>query len=152
MDAALNQQLIKAVNPLYLRTLQHQHTGFTTSTTQNLIVHLLTSYGDITPTNLAHNDTVFRKPYDSTQPIEAFYSQIEDVMDYADAGKSAYTAAQVVTNAYSLIFTTGMFHKRKPGTNSKYTSLKPTTIGALHKAPPKQKDTMSKQHHGLLRQ
>jgi hypothetical protein len=60
----------------------------------------------------AHNDTIFRKPYDPTQPIETFYSQIEDAMDYADAGKSAYTAAQVVTNAYLLIFTTGMlFHK-----------------------------------------
>ena len=30
-------------------------------------------------------------------------------MDYADAGRSAYTAAQVVTNAYSLISNTGMF-------------------------------------------
>ena len=66
VDAALKQQLIKAVNSLYLRTLQHRHTGFTTSTTRNLIEHLLTSYGDITPTDLAHNDTVFRKPYDPT--------------------------------------------------------------------------------------
>lgn len=30
-------------------------------------------------------------------------------MDYADAGRSAYTAAQVVTNVYSIIFSTGMF-------------------------------------------
>ena len=109
VDAALKQQLIKAVNPLYLRTLQHRHTGFSNSTTRNLIEHLMQSYGNITPNDLSHNDTVFRKPYDPNQPIETFYSQIEDAMDYADAGRSAYTAAQVVTNAYSLISNTGMF-------------------------------------------
>jgi hypothetical protein len=32
-------------------------------------------------------------------------------MDYADAGNSPYTAAQVVTNAYSIIFNTGLFPK-----------------------------------------
>ena len=109
VDAALKQQLIKAVNPLYLRTLQHRHTGFSAQTTRNLIEHLLTSYGNITPNDLASNDAIFRKAYDPNQPIETFYSQIEDAMDYADAGRSAYTAAQVVTNAYSLIFSTGMF-------------------------------------------
>jgi len=109
VDAALKQQLIKAVNPLYLRTLQHRHTGFSNSTTKNLIEDLLQSYGNITPNDLSHNDTVFRKPYNPNQLVETFYSQIEDAMDYANAGHSAYTAAQVVTNAYSQISNTGMF-------------------------------------------
>jgi hypothetical protein len=30
-------------------------------------------------------------------------------MDYADAGDNAYTANQVVSNAYTLVFNTGMF-------------------------------------------
>jgi hypothetical protein len=30
-------------------------------------------------------------------------------MDYADAGGNPYTAAQVVTNAYSIMFSTGLF-------------------------------------------
>jgi hypothetical protein len=109
IDAAWNQQLIKAVNLLYLRTLQHRHTGFASQTTKNLIEHLLKSYGNITPSDLAHNDTIFRKVYDPNQPIETFYSQIEDAINYAGAGRSANTAAQVLTNTYSLVCSTGMF-------------------------------------------
>ena len=109
VDAALKQQLIKAVEPLYLRTKQHRHTGFSNSTTRQLIEHLLQSYGNITPTDLAKNDAMFRQAVDPNRPIETFYSQIEDAMDFADAGRIAYTAAQVVTNAYSLIFNTGLF-------------------------------------------
>jgi hypothetical protein len=109
VNVALKEQLIKAVNHLYLRTLQHGHTGFSGSITHNLIEHLLQSYCNITPNDLASNDMVFHTSYDPNQPIETFYSQIEDAMDYADAGRSAYTASQAVTNAYSLIFNTGMF-------------------------------------------
>ena len=52
---------------------------------------------------------MLRKAYDPNQPVETFYSQTEDAMDYADAGRSTYTAAQIITNAYSLISNTGMF-------------------------------------------
>jgi hypothetical protein len=58
---------------------------------------------------LAHNNTVFCKAYDPNQPIETFYLQIKDDMNYANADCSTYSAAQVVTNAYLLIFTTAMF-------------------------------------------
>jgi hypothetical protein len=64
VDATLKQWLIKAVNPLYLCTLQHRHTNFLTSTTRNLSVHLLTSYSDITPTDLAHNNTTLHNLLD----------------------------------------------------------------------------------------
>jgi hypothetical protein len=47
--------------------------------------------------------------YDAAQPVEHLFLQIEDTMDYADAGRSPYTAAQVVTNVYTLIFNTSMF-------------------------------------------
>jgi hypothetical protein len=109
VDAALKQQLIRAVDQLYIRTLQHRHTGFANVTTRQLIEHLLNTYGNITPTELASNDIKFRTAYEPAQPIEALFSQLEDAMDYADAGGNPYTAAQVVTNAYSIMFNTGLF-------------------------------------------
>jgi hypothetical protein len=109
VDAALRQQLIGAVERLYLRTLQHRHTGFANVTTRQLIRHLLDTYGNITPTDLGNNDEKFKTACDPAQPIEALFSQIEDAMDFADAGGSPYTAQQVVTNAYSLVFNTGIF-------------------------------------------
>jgi hypothetical protein len=109
VDAALKQQLISTVDCLYVRTLQHRHTGFANVTTRALIRHLLATYGNITPQDLAHNDAKFRAAYDPSQPIETLFSQIEDTMDFADAGGSPYTATQIVTNAYSIVFTTGLF-------------------------------------------
>jgi hypothetical protein len=109
VDAALKQQLIHSVDPIYICTLQHRHTGFANVTTRQLIIHLLNSYGNILPNDIAANDASFRAPYDPSQTIETLYSQIEDAMDYADAGGSAYTASQVVTNAYNLIANTGLF-------------------------------------------
>jgi hypothetical protein len=57
-------------------------------------------YGNITPPDIAMNDQKFRTAYDAAQPIEHLFSQIEDTMDYADAGGSPYTTAQVVTNVF----------------------------------------------------
>ena len=109
VDAALKQQLVNGVNQMYLRTLENRHTGFAAVTTRQLIDHLLNTYGNLTPTDLASNDAHFRTAYDPSQPIESLYAQIEDAMDLAATGPTPYTPEQVVANAYSLVFSTGMF-------------------------------------------
>jgi hypothetical protein len=51
-------------------------------------------------------------------------------MDYADAGDNAYTANQVVSNAYTLVFNTGMFPeacqdwRRLPGDEKTWATFK----------------------------
>jgi hypothetical protein len=130
VDAALKQQLISAVSRIYLRTLQHRHTGFANVTTRQLIAHLLQAYGNITPSDIATSDQKFRSAYDPAQPIEHLFSQIEDTMDFADAGGSPYTAAQVISNAYLLIFNTGLFQescrewRRRPTAEQTWTNFK----------------------------
>ena len=61
-----------------------------------------------------------KAPYDVNLPIETFFDQIEDAIEYASAGNAPFTPVQVVNTAYNVIFTTGMFNddckiwKRKP--------------------------------------
>ena len=43
------------------------------------------------------------------QPIERLFEQIEDAVEYVDAGHNIYTPLQVVTNAFQIVFQTGMF-------------------------------------------
>jgi hypothetical protein len=50
------------------QTLQHRHTGFANIMTRQLIKHLLNTYGNITPTELAHNNIKFRTAYEPAQP------------------------------------------------------------------------------------
>ncbi len=107
VNAALKQQLISRISNIYIRTLQDRHTGFANISTRKFIEQLLRTYGNITPTDLAENDIRFKTVYDPSEPIEPHYAQLEDSMDYADAGDNAYTTNQVVSNAYTLVFNTG---------------------------------------------
>jgi hypothetical protein len=107
-DKALKQQVIAAVDSMYLKTLRNRITGLATVTTLEMLTHLYTSYGRLTPADLQDNDTCFRKPYDPNQPIEALFDQIEDAVSLADAAQAPYSAAQIVAIAYTLVFATGM--------------------------------------------
>jgi hypothetical protein len=108
-DKALKQQIIGAVPATYLRTLRNRITGFANVTTLQLLSHLYTNYGRLSPADLQDNDTRMRNNYDPNQPIEAFIDQIEDAISLAAAANAPYTAAQIVAIAYNIIFSTGMF-------------------------------------------
>ena len=110
VDKALKQQLLGAVDDIYVRTLRDRITGYATVNVWTLIHHLLTTYGRITPNDLTHNDSKMRAPYQPDQPIETLFSQLEDAMAFAAAGGQAYSPEQVVNLAYALVFATGMYN------------------------------------------
>jgi predicted kinase len=70
---------------------------------------LYTAYGRLTPADLQGIDTRPRQPYDPNQPIEAPFNQIEEAVSLAAAAQAPHTAAQIVSIAYTLVFTIGMF-------------------------------------------
>ena len=108
-EQALKQQLISAIDSIYIKGISNRHTGYATVTLLRMIQHLYDTYGDITPFELEDNDVRMKTPYDPTMPIETLYDQIEQAVDYADAGKAPYSNAQVLTRAYNLILQTGLF-------------------------------------------
>jgi hypothetical protein len=108
-DKALKQQAISAIEPIYLRALKHRITKFSNVTTQQIIAHLYRTYANITANDLEENDKRFRAPFDPNQPFETIISQIDDATDFAIAGETPYTNEQIVSNAYNLVYNTGMF-------------------------------------------
>ena len=46
--------------------------------------------------DLAENDARFKAPYNIEEPIETLIEQINDAIDYADAGNQAYTPRQII--------------------------------------------------------
>jgi hypothetical protein len=108
-NKAPKQQVIAAVDSMYLKALHNRITGFATTTTLEMLTHLYTSYGHLSPADLQGNDTRLRNPYDPNQPIEALFDQIEDAVSLAAAAHAPYSAKQIVAIAYTLVFTTGMF-------------------------------------------
>jgi hypothetical protein len=59
--------------------------------------------------DLQENDASLKSAYDPNLPIETLFDQVEDAVDFAAAGLTPYSPAQVVATAYQLIYATGMF-------------------------------------------
>jgi hypothetical protein len=108
---AIKAQIVQAINPIWIETLNNRYTGYAGVTIRDLLNHLYDRYGSITAHDLDENDKHFRTDYDPSQPIETLYKQLDDAMLYADAGHQAYTANQITNNAYNLVARTGLFKR-----------------------------------------
>ena len=105
----LKKLLIDAVDDILLRAIRAWYVGYAKITTHQMITHLYTTYANITPNELIENDARLKTAYDVNQPIERLFEKIEDAIEYANEGHNPYTPLQVVTNAFQLVFHTGMF-------------------------------------------
>jgi hypothetical protein len=108
-DQALKQQILNAYDDMYTRGLRNTHTGYASVTALQIITHLYTLYGKITSMDLETNDAKMKAPYDSTQPIEVLFQQIEEAQEFAEAGEASYSQATLLNNAYILLFKTGQY-------------------------------------------
>jgi hypothetical protein len=94
---------------LFLRAIEHRVTGFANRTTRDMLMHLYTNYGRLTPADIQANDERLKARYDPNQPIESLFTQVEDAMEIADAANAPYSPEQIVNVAYNLVYSTGMF-------------------------------------------
>ena len=108
-DAALKSQIIKSVDDLYLKALKHRITGYANITTREMLNHLYTSYGKMTPQDLQLLDEDMKKPYDPHLPIENLYEQIENGKDLTEAAGAPYADSQLLNIAYNLVFQSNVF-------------------------------------------
>jgi hypothetical protein len=63
----------------------------------------------ITPTELTQNYERLNTPYDTNQPIDTLFQQIQDARAFAVAGGQPYGAVMIVNVAYTLVFNKGLF-------------------------------------------
>ena len=108
-DKALKQQLLGAFDDMYYCSLQNHHTGYAMVTTPHILDHFYTAYGQLLPQDLAENDGRLKADYNSSQPIESLFDQIEDAVELENATQATYTPAQIITIAFTLVFRTSVF-------------------------------------------
>jgi hypothetical protein len=109
-DKALKQQIVGAVEAMFLLPLRSKYVGYQNSSTRDFLDHLYATYANISASDLLSNNEQMKANYDANQPIELFFDQIEDSVNFAAAGNCPYTPAQVTAIAYELVFKTGIFH------------------------------------------
>ena len=79
-----------------LRGVKNRYIGYANVSTKQLLSHLFTTYGRISGSDLRQNEASMMIPYDVNLPIEVLFDQIEDGLDFADAGNRPFTPEQVV--------------------------------------------------------
>ena len=74
-----------------------------------MIAHLYDSYGLITDLDIIENKKQMNKPYDPFEAMETYLNQVEDAVEFTEAGNSPFTNTQIVTKVFIQIFATGMY-------------------------------------------
>jgi hypothetical protein len=106
---AISAIIIEVIDPVYLAALRLPYVGLGTRTPLEILAHLYTNFANITHADLEQNGLAMQQPCDVNQPIEVFYKQIKDAMEFAAAGQTPYSPAQVLSIAYQSIFRTSIF-------------------------------------------
>ena len=128
VSTALKNQLLSAVEDIYVRALRDRHVGYMNQSICNLLTPLFENYGNITQLELEDNDTKMRALWDPKSPFDCLVQQLEDGQDYADNGGQPYTADQLLRIAYTLVFKTGLYFEDCKAWNAKPSNEKPGQI------------------------
>ena len=123
-DKTLKQLLLGAVDDIFIRSLRNRHIGYADTTTLEILAHLYRTYAKINTADLEANATRMKGGYDCNIPIETFFDQIEDAVEFAAAGSTPFTPVQVDNTAFNVIFTTGTLNDdRKVWKKSRHQEL-----------------------------
>jgi hypothetical protein len=106
----LKNKIITVVEPMYIEILNDDLVGFAHTTSREMLDYLFLSYGSITALDIEQNFENMRKAWDPQHPVETLFKQIQDCVDFTEAGGVTIGAAHKLSYAYSKIFKSGKFN------------------------------------------
>jgi hypothetical protein len=98
VDQAIKKLIIEAFDDAYINALLDEVVGYAKCTSLDILTHLLTYYAMIAPTEPKKNYERLNTPYDTNQPIEMPFQQIQDARAFTVAGGQPYGAAMILFN------------------------------------------------------
>eukprot|EP00957_Ditylum_brightwellii_P117588 8968036-Ditylum_brightwellii.AAC.1 len=107
-DTALKNQLLAAVDDIYLATIKQEHIGYTNRNCGEILTLLFNTYGKITNTMLRTSSEKMRTLYNPAAPIEELFQQIDETNDLAQDANSPFQDRQLVNIGYDLVFWSGV--------------------------------------------
>ena len=101
VERALIQQIVVAIEPKYLRALRTPGTNKLNKTVAEILQHLFSTYGDVTPTDLRElTARVENLSFPPDEPVDTIFSEIDDLAAIAEIANSPLTPSQKVNIAY----------------------------------------------------
>jgi hypothetical protein len=136
LDKQLTQLILDCVPDMYLKTLASSRLGYRGVTSQAMLAHLETTYGNITADCLEENIKNAEAPWDTKTPVENAFNNILEAMDVATTGNDPISEASAVRMAVKLFEQSGVledavkdWRKRTAG-NRTWTLMQPFFIDA----------------------
>jgi hypothetical protein len=86
IQQALKKQIISVLEPMYLDILNDNMVGYADISARGMLDHIFENYRNITAVNLKINFEHMRRAWDSQQPVETIFKQIQDCAEYSEAG------------------------------------------------------------------
>jgi hypothetical protein len=86
VQQALKKQIISVFEPMYLDVLNDNMVGFANISARDMLDDLFSTYGNITAVDLEINFENIRRAWDPQQPVESLFKQIQNCVDYSEAG------------------------------------------------------------------
>jgi hypothetical protein len=110
VEKALIQQLVQAVEAPYLASLRDRISNSLRGTVYQVLEHLQTNYGRVSPQMLEDREQELRTmTYNTKYPIDTVFNAVEDYVDYAELGNQPLTQRQVIAKAYVILNKTRRF-------------------------------------------
>jgi hypothetical protein len=82
----LKKQIIGVFEPTNLEILNDNMVGNANISSKYMLDHLFETYGNITSVDLEINFEHMRRSWDTHQPVETLFKQIQDCADYCETG------------------------------------------------------------------
>lgn len=107
--AALKSQVLQAVNPTYVRALEHTDFGYSFVTSLQLLQHLQDTYGTVTDVDLDRNREALCAPWAPDDNIEALWQRIDTCQRLATTGNEPITDTTAIRLVLAVLEKTGVF-------------------------------------------
>jgi hypothetical protein len=109
VQQALKKQIISVFEPMCLEILNENMVGYANISARDMLDHLFETYRNITAVDLEINFEHMRRAWDTHQPVETFFKQIQDCAEYSEAGGVPIGPSQQINVGYAKILATGHF-------------------------------------------
>jgi hypothetical protein len=107
--ATIKQQIIAAVDDLYLSAISHEEFGFADVTPFQMLEHLQATYGIITRAEVEHNRGSIQSAWNLDDPIEMLWTRLTEIRRISREAQEELSAATIMELTILMFEHTGVF-------------------------------------------
>jgi hypothetical protein len=111
MTAHLKQQILAAVDPMYYQVLKVAGFGYTRTSAQAILTHLMDKYGKITRESTKENRASLANEWNPDDPLETVWTRVAEAREYAALAGAPMSDNEIITLTLQAFQKSGVFQQ-----------------------------------------